>query len=112
MIATILNDFRHAARAMRRAPGSALATRADAPRIRRMVVRDGMRPVALGLAAGAMVSLAMSRVLQSLLFGVSPTDGRSYVAAVVFLSTVALAASLAPAWRASRFDPNAALRMK
>jgi len=75
-------------------------------------VRDGMRPVALGLIAGTSLSLAASRLLQSLLFGVSPSDGRSYVVALVFLSSVALAASLLPAWRASRLDPNAALRME
>jgi predicted permease len=90
--------------------GIRMALGADATRIRRLVLRDGMRPVALGLLAGASLSLAASRLLQSLLFGVSPTDGRSYVVALVFLSGVALAASLTPAWRASRLDPNAALR--
>ena len=90
--------------------GIRMALGADGARIRRLVVRDGMRPVALGLAGGAALSLAASRLLNSLLFGVSSTDGRSYVVAIVFLSTVALAASLAPAWRASRLDPNAALR--
>jgi putative ABC transport system permease protein len=90
--------------------GIRMALGADSARIRRLVVRDGMRPVALGLVAGASLSLAATRLLQSLLFGVSPSDGRSYVVALVFLSGVALAASLAPAWRASRLDPNAALR--
>jgi putative ABC transport system permease protein len=90
--------------------GIRMALGADSARIRRLVVRDGMRPVALGLVAGASLSLAATRLLQSLLFGVLPSDGRSYVVALVFLSGVALAASLAPAWRASRLDPNAALR--
>ena len=90
--------------------GIRMALGADGARIRRLVVRDGMRPVALGLIAGASLSLAASRLLQSLLFGVSPSDGRSYIIALVFLSSVALAASLVPAWRASRLDPNAALR--
>jgi len=92
--------------------GIRMALGADGARIRRLVVRDGMRPVALGLIAGASLSLAASRLLQSLLFGVSPSDRRSYVLALVFLSSVALAASLLPAWRASRLDPNAALRME
>jgi putative ABC transport system permease protein len=92
--------------------GIRMALGADGPRIRRMVLRDGMRPVALGLIAGASLSLAASRLLQSLLFGVSPMDARSYLAALVFLSGVAVAASLAPAWRASRLDPNVALRIE
>jgi ABC-type antimicrobial peptide transport system permease subunit len=92
--------------------GIRMALGADGPRIRRMVLRDGMRPVALGLIAGASLSLAASRLLQSLLFGVSPMDARSYLAALVFLSGVAVAASLVPAWRASRLDPNVALRIE
>jgi putative ABC transport system permease protein len=92
--------------------GIRMALGADGARIRRLVVRDGMRPVALGLIAGASLSMAASRLLQSLLFGVSPTDGGSYLVALVFLSGVALAASLVPAWRASRLDPNTALRME
>jgi putative ABC transport system permease protein len=90
--------------------GIRMALGADSTRIRRLVLRDGMRPVALGLLAGASLSLAASRLLQSLLFGVSPADARSYVVALVFLSGVALTAGLAPAWHASRLDPNAALR--
>jgi putative ABC transport system permease protein len=90
--------------------GIRMALGADGARIRRLVMRDGMRPVAIGLGGGAALALAASRLLNSLLFGVSPTDGRSYVVAIVFLSIVALAASLAPAWRAARLDPNTALR--
>jgi putative ABC transport system permease protein len=92
--------------------GIRMALGADGARIRRLVVHDGMRPVVLGLIVGASLSLAASRLMQSLLFGVSPTDGRSYVIALIFLSGVALAASLAPAWRASRLDPNTALRIE
>jgi len=90
--------------------GIRMALGADAMRIRRLVLRQGMRPVASGLIAGLGLSLAGGGLLKNLLFGVSPTDSLPFVAASVFLIGVAIAASMAPAWRASRLDPGAALR--
>jgi ABC-type antimicrobial peptide transport system permease subunit len=90
--------------------GIRMALGADTSRIRRLVLRDGMQPVVLGLIAGITLSLVGGRLLQNLLFGVSPTDSVPIASAVLFLLGVAVIAHLAPAWRASRLDPNAALR--
>ncbi len=75
-----------------------------------MVLRQGLTPVAAGLVLGVAGSLALARVLRSMLFQVSATDPRIIVAAVALLSSVAIAACLLPARRASRVDPVVALR--
>ncbi len=75
-----------------------------------MVLKQGLAPVAVGLVLGIAASLALARVLRSLLFQVSATDPRIIVAAVALLSAVAIAACLLPARRASRVDPIIALR--
>jgi putative ABC transport system permease protein len=75
-----------------------------------MVLRQGLTPVAAGLAVGVAASLAIARLLRSLLFQVSATDPRVIAAAVVVLAAVAAAACLLPARRASRVDPIVALR--
>ena len=90
--------------------GIRMALGADASRIRRLVLGQGLRPVVFGLIAGITVSLAEGRLLKALLFGVSVTDGAPLLLAVLFILIVALTASVAPAWRASRLDPNTALR--
>jgi len=83
---------------------------ADAGSIRRLVLRQGMLPVVLGLAGGIIASLGVGRLLRSLLFGVSPNDIRPFAAASLFIVGIALLASLIPAWRASRIDPMRAVR--
>ncbi|HKE86040.1 MAG TPA: ABC transporter permease [Vicinamibacterales bacterium] len=90
--------------------GIRMALGADASRIGRLVLRQGLLPVVFGLIAGIGVSLAGGRLLKDLLFGVSATDAVPLVLAAMFLFSVAVTASLAPAWRASRLDPNTALR--
>jgi ABC-type antimicrobial peptide transport system permease subunit len=77
--------------------------------LRRLVLRDGLRPVAIGLVLGLFGAWALGRTLGALLFGVSPWDPASYAAAVVLLSAAALAATLLPARRAVRVDPVRAL---
>jgi putative ABC transport system permease protein len=75
-----------------------------------LVVRQGMAPVVLGLAVGIIAALALSRLLTTMLFGVSPHDPRTLVVVAVLLVAVALLASYLPARRATRVDPLTALR--
>jgi putative ABC transport system permease protein len=83
------------------------ASRAD---ILWMIVRQGAAPAILGAIVGALASLAASRVLSGMLYGVQNTDFLTYIAAVLFLIVVACAASLIPALRAASVQPNSALR--
>jgi putative ABC transport system permease protein len=75
-----------------------------------MVVRQGMPPVAIGALIGLASAVALTTVMQSLLFGVDPVDPATYVAASATLAIVALAACAIPAMRATRVDPLVALR--
>jgi ABC-type antimicrobial peptide transport system permease subunit len=63
-----------------------------------------------GIAAGVVISLALSRLMTSLLFGVAPTDPMTYGGVSALLAAVAIAACAAPAARASRVDPLVVLR--
>jgi putative ABC transport system permease protein len=75
-----------------------------------LVSRDGMLRAGLGLLAGLVVSLALTRVLMSQLFDVSAHDPLTFGAVLFLLAGVALAAGYIPAWRATRVDPMVALR--
>jgi predicted permease len=83
------------------------ATRAD---VVRLILGEGVRLVLIGGAVGLVAALSMSRVLQSVLFGVSPHDPASFGAVTVLLALVAVAAILIPARSAMKTDPMAALR--
>jgi ABC-type antimicrobial peptide transport system permease subunit len=85
------------------------AGRAD---VMRMVIRQGMAPVLIGMAAGMIATPATSRWMASLLFGVTPTDAGILLAAPIVLLSVAAAACFLPAARASRLDPMVALRIE
>ncbi|NOT09787.1 MAG: ABC transporter permease [Gemmatimonadales bacterium] len=78
--------------------------------VRRMVLRESLAISLSGLAVGGIVSLAVSRLLTGLLFGVSPTDAATYTGIAVLLLLVAGIASYGPARRATRVDPVTALR--
>ncbi len=81
-----------------------------APRsILQMVFAQGALLAAVGLALGLVGSLAFSRLLRSLLYGVSTTDPWSYALVVVVLAAVATLATTIPAWRATRIAPQVAL---
>ncbi len=71
----------------------------------RQVVLSGMRPVVVGLMAGIALALALARLLESQLFGVSASEPGVLVAVTVLLAAVAAAANLVPALRAARVDP-------
>jgi putative ABC transport system permease protein len=78
--------------------------------IRRLVVSDGMRVAVIGVAVGVSVALMLTRLLEKLLYGVSPTDPLTFVAVTSVLMIAALVASYIPARRATRVDPLVALR--
>jgi putative ABC transport system permease protein len=75
-----------------------------------LVLGEGARMAALGVAIGIGASLAISRIMSTLLFGISATDPLTFAAVAVLLCAVALTASYIPAHRAMRVDPIAALR--
>jgi predicted permease len=74
------------------------------------VLRESWTLVAIGVAIGIPAALALTRLLSSLLYGVTPTDPWVLSLAVTCLFVVALAAALRPAWRAVRVNPLVALR--
>jgi putative ABC transport system permease protein len=78
--------------------------------ILRLILREGLRLVTIGGAAGLIAALALVRVLRSLLFQVSPHDPASFIAVTLLLAAVAIAATLIPARAAMRVEPVAALR--
>jgi ABC-type antimicrobial peptide transport system permease subunit len=83
------------------------ATRAD---VTSMVLFQGLRLSALGIASGLAVAVALARTLKTFLYGIAPTDSMSFVIAGVLLLGVSTFASLVPARRATRIDPIHALR--
>jgi putative ABC transport system permease protein len=78
--------------------------------ILRTVVRQGMVLVVMGLACGMAGALALTRLMQTLLFAVTPTDAATFAAVTVLLPGAALLACYVPARRAARIDPQVALR--
>ncbi|HWC45229.1 MAG TPA: FtsX-like permease family protein, partial [Casimicrobiaceae bacterium] len=76
----------------------------------RLVLGDAGRIIIAGIVVGAVLSLAGSHLVSSLLFGVAPQDLRTLVGAVLVLLCTALIATMLPAWRAARTHPAEALR--
>jgi putative ABC transport system permease protein len=83
------------------------ATRGD---VLRLIVRGGATFIVAGLALGTLAALGLTRLLSSLIYGVTPTDPVTFAWVTAILATVALAACLIPAARATRIDPVVALR--
>jgi len=90
--------------------GLRVALGASPSDVMRLVMREGALLVAIGLAAGALLSLAGARFLSGLLFGVSARDPMVFAAVSVLVAIAALAACLIPGRRALRVDPLIALR--
>jgi putative ABC transport system permease protein len=85
--------------------GIRIALGAQRSQVRMVVVRYGMRLVAVGIAAGTLVSLWSTRMIATLLFGVARTDWLTYVTVAALVAGTGLLAALVPAWRASRANP-------
>ena len=90
--------------------GIRVALGADRRAVLGGVVRQAMTLVGIGIVAGIGTSLALSRVLAGLLYETSATDPATFIAIPAVLAVVALAASIVPAWRATRIEPAIALR--
>jgi putative ABC transport system permease protein len=97
---------------VRRTPeiGIRMALGATPREVLKIVVRQGVVSAAVGAAAGIGGALALGRVLQSLLFGVSPFDPISYAGAIGVMALAVLLACSLPASRAARVDPMLAMR--
>jgi putative ABC transport system permease protein len=90
--------------------GIRLALGASSSGIRTLVLRQSLPPVVLGLGAGVVASLALGRVLSTLLFGIGVGDPVTIAGVIALLSAVAIVAAYIPARRATRVDPITALR--
>ena len=90
--------------------GLRMALGAPRASVLRMVVGQGARLIAAGLVIGLSVAFGLSRLLDSVLFGVGATDASSYLLSAFVLTAAGVLASLLPALRAARLDPMEALR--
>ena len=100
----------HAAASRVREIGVRMALGAGRREVVQMVVGQGLRAPIAGLVLGLVVAVAVTRLLGSLLFGVSPLDPLAYAAGIAVLLLAALVANWLPARQASRLDPVRALR--
>lgn len=89
-----------------------MALGASAPRLVRMIVHDGMRPVIIGAIGGFAGAYAASWLIRSLLFGIVPADLPTYLFTVLILAAVSFCACAIPAMKASHADPMASLRQQ
>jgi putative ABC transport system permease protein len=90
--------------------GIRIALGAEGSSVMQSVVVQGASVAAAGAAAGLVAAFGLTRMMRGILYGVSPTDPRTFVAVTVLLFGVAILASLVPARRATRVDPLVALR--
>ena len=94
----------------RREIGIRVALGADQARVMRMVLDQTLRLAGLGLALGLAGALALTWILETLLFEVAPTDLATFATAAAVLLLVTLLASLVPARKATRVDPLIVLK--
>jgi putative ABC transport system permease protein len=90
--------------------GVRVALGAGSGAVLRLVLKRGVILVGIGMIIGIAGSLALTRVVRAVLFGIKPTDPLTFIAALVGLAAAALLACYIPARRALRIDPNVALR--
>ena len=90
--------------------GVRMAVGANRNDILKLVCRQGLQLIAAGVCAGLLAAWTLARAMASILLNVSPADPLTFTSVAVLLTLVALAACLIPARRATRIDPNSALR--
>ncbi len=90
--------------------GIRIALGAQQIQVMRWVMNAGARMALIGVACGLAAALALTRLMATLLYGVSAVDPLTFATVAVLLMAVALAACYIPAWRAMRVDPIVALR--
>lgn len=90
--------------------GVRMALGADPVAVKRLVVWQGMQPALLGVGVGLLAAFATSRLIASLLYGVSALDPVTFVLVPLFLATIALLATYVPARHATRVSPTVALQ--
>jgi len=100
----------HVAAQRRSEIGIRLALGAEPSSIFALILREGLRLVAIGTAIGLAAAFATTRYIQTLLFGVEPVDAATFIAVSLILAATATLACLIPARRAMRVDPVVAFR--
>jgi predicted permease len=90
--------------------GIRMALGAERERVLRLMLFDGLRPALIGLGLGMAMSVAITRLIRSVLYGTSPLDATVFVLVIATLLLSSIAACLLPAWRAARINPMYALR--
>jgi putative ABC transport system permease protein len=90
--------------------GVRVALGATHDRVLRLIVLQGMKPVVIGIVAGVVAALALTRFIESLLFNVTPRDPMTFGSVTALLMATALLACIVPARQALRIDVVSALR--
>lgn len=90
--------------------GVRMALGARRPDVLALIVKQGMALVLMGIAAGTILALGMTRLISGMLFGITASDPLTFVAVAALLGGVAFFANYLPARRAASVDPMVALR--